>query len=76
MDERIEKAIRENTVWNDLSSDVKQTVNKNEYHKKVVQYSIKNQYRYRGNLGEIQIIYRLIIKKLIKFSLLWQFARS
>ena len=36
MDERIEKAIRENTVWNDLSSDVKQTVNKNEYQLKMM----------------------------------------
>ncbi|RWS09884.1 FAM91A1-like protein [Dinothrombium tinctorium] len=51
MSEKIEDYIRNNVPWCRLPDGLKQMVaNCGDYEQKVVEYSIKNQLRYRGNL--------------------------
>ncbi|RWS30080.1 FAM91A1-like protein [Leptotrombidium deliense] len=51
MSEKLEDYIRNNVPWSKLPLSTKQMVANNEdYEQKVVEYSVKNQLRYRGNL--------------------------
>jgi len=72
MSEPIEKYIRKSISWDDLDTDVRQIVsNRSEYEKKVVEYSIRNQFRYRGNLGNLICNFHIIHSYLIHFNFLF-----
>lgn len=49
----VEVCIRRNTVWPKLPTNVKQMLgnSQREYEKMVVEYSVKNQLRFKGNIG-------------------------
>lgn len=53
MGTEVEACIRNNWQWAKLPKDVKQVLgnSQREYEKIVVEYSVKNQLRYKGNLG-------------------------
>ncbi|XP_015781162.1 protein FAM91A1 [Tetranychus urticae] len=51
MSEDIERSIRNNVHWDDLDEEIKVIVGtKSEYDQKILEYSIKNQLRFIGNL--------------------------
>ncbi|CDQ92966.1 unnamed protein product [Oncorhynchus mykiss] len=54
MNTDVEFHIRQNYPWNKLPANVKQSVgnSQREYEKHVQLYSIRNQLRFRNNLGE------------------------
>jgi hypothetical protein len=54
MNAEIEENIRKNVPWSQLPAHIKQILNNSlkDYERYVVSFSIKNQLRYRGNLGE------------------------
>uniref|UniRef100_A0A182P818 Potential DNA-binding domain-containing protein n=1 Tax=Anopheles epiroticus TaxID=199890 RepID=A0A182P818_9DIPT len=49
---KVEECIRRNIAWKDLSSDVRKALNNDEadYRKQIVDYSLLNQLRFRGNI--------------------------
>uniref|UniRef100_A0A182XW72 FAM91 N-terminal domain-containing protein n=1 Tax=Anopheles stephensi TaxID=30069 RepID=A0A182XW72_ANOST len=49
---KVEECIRRNIAWKDLSSDVRKALNNDEadYRKQIVEYSLLNQLRFRGNI--------------------------
>lgn len=53
-DKDVEHYIRENIVWTRLPTDIRAVLgnSQREYDKLVLEYSIKNQLRYKGNIGE------------------------
>jgi len=51
MDAKVEDSICKNITWQDLPIEIKKALgSKFEYENRIVEYSIKNQFRYRGNL--------------------------
>uniref|UniRef100_A0A182MIN2 Uncharacterized protein n=1 Tax=Anopheles culicifacies TaxID=139723 RepID=A0A182MIN2_9DIPT len=52
MSNKVEECIRRNIAWKDLSSDVRKALNNDEadYRKQIVDYSLLNQLRFRGNI--------------------------
>lgn len=52
MEAVIENCIRKNVDWGKLPEDVRQSLGqKTEYDKRVLEFSIKNQIRFRANMG-------------------------
>ncbi|XP_049285145.1 protein FAM91A1 [Anopheles funestus] len=49
---KVEECIRRNIAWKDLSTDVRKALNNDEadYRKQIVDYSLLNQLRFRGNI--------------------------
>ncbi|XP_035894750.1 protein FAM91A1 [Anopheles stephensi] len=49
---KVEECIRRNIAWKDLTSDVRKALNNDEadYRKQIVEYSLLNQLRFRGNI--------------------------
>jgi hypothetical protein len=52
--EDVENYIRQNVVWADLPHNIQQILGNSlrEYGKRVLDVSIKNQLRHKGNIGE------------------------
>lgn len=51
--DEVEASIRRNIAWNRLSDELRVMLgnSQREYDKRVLDYSIKNQLRYKGNIG-------------------------
>lgn len=55
--EEVEKSIQENTSWDNLNNKVKSLLGtKSNYDQEILDYSIKHQLRYRGNMGWLNFI--------------------
>ncbi|EEB14279.1 conserved hypothetical protein [Pediculus humanus corporis] len=52
MNAEVENYIRNNVIWNEIPNNVKQKwiLNQKEYEKQIVEFSIKNQLRFKGNI--------------------------
>ncbi|XP_058058144.1 protein FAM91A1 [Anopheles bellator] len=49
---KVDESIRSNIAWKDLSADVRKALNDDEnvYRKRIINYSLQNQLRFRGNI--------------------------
>ena len=59
LNETIESFIASNTLYNELPHDV-QTVlgnSQREYDKRVVEYSVRNQLKHKGNIGACSLCF-------------------
>lgn len=52
-DKDVDQYIRQNIVWSKLPEEIRIVLgnSQREYDKLVLEYSIKNQLRYKGNIG-------------------------
>lgn len=61
--EDVEQFIRQNVLWSKLPEEVRIVLgsSQREYDKLVLEYSIKNQLRYKGNIGSFQIYCNILV---------------